>query len=54
MKISLKDLKDLEDGVVNDIDGARKAGEIRPDIASSNIIDRFCQWLEKKGIELVK
>ena len=54
LKIPYKEVEDLESAVVNDIDGARKDGEIDLDIASRNVIDSFCQWLEGKGIELTK
>ena len=58
MKISMQALKDLEDTVVDEIDYNHTVFpggcDMKADKASSNIIDLFVQFLEKKGIELTK
>jgi len=58
MKISMKELKDLEDTVVDEIDYNHTVFpggcEMKTDRASSNIIDLFVQFLEDRGAELTK
>ena len=57
MKIPMKDITDLEDSIVSEIDYNHHefpgGCEMKTDKASSNIIDLFTQFLTDKGIELI-
>jgi len=56
MKIPYKEVTDLEDNVVNEINYCHNTFpggcDLKADTASSNIIDMFVMFLEKNGIEV--
>ena len=58
MKIKLKDLTDLEDAIVDEINYNHNefpgGCELKTDKASSNIIDLFTIFLTDRGVELTK
>jgi len=58
MNIPIKDLTDLEDTIVDEINYNHNTFpggcEMKTDKASSNIVDLFVQFLEKRGFELTK
>ena len=58
MKITLKDLDDLSEVIADEINCNHHefpgGCDMKTDKASSNIVDLFTQFLEKKGAEIVK